>query len=77
MSFWYIKNGSLASWLWCTILVIVLPAGCESIIRSVNKQTNIWQNRKGGLASWLWYVLIVIVLIILIVLALRFLFGII
>ncbi len=77
MSLLYIKNGSLATWLWCAIFAIVSRTGCESVMQAVNKETNIWSDRKGGLAGGLWYILIVIVLVILIILALKFLFGII
>jgi hypothetical protein len=41
----------------------------------VNKQKNIWHNKKGGLAGWLWYAIIVVVLLIVLIAALRFLFG--
>jgi hypothetical protein len=77
MSFLHVKNGSLAVWLWCAISAIVSRTVCESVIQAVNKQRNIWDNKKGGLAGWLWYAIVVVVLIIVLVLALRFLFGII
>jgi hypothetical protein len=77
MSFLHAKNGSLAVWLWCAIFAIVSRAGCELVIQAVNKQMNIWDNKKGGLAGWLWYAIVVVVLIIILILALRFLFGII
>jgi hypothetical protein len=77
MSFLHVKNGSLAVWLWSAIFAIVSSTGCESVIQAVNKQMNIWDNKKGGLAGWLWYAIVVVVLIIILILALRFLFGII
>jgi hypothetical protein len=75
MNFLNAKNDSLAVWLWCAIFATVSRTGCESVIQAVNKQMNIWGNKKGGLAGWLWYAIIVVVLIIILVLALRFLFG--
>ena len=77
MSFWQFKKSSLASLLSYAIIVIVSRACYESVMQVVNKQMNIWHNKKGGLAGWLWYAIVVVVLIIVLVLALRFLFGII
>ena len=77
MWFWHYKKSSLAGWLSYAIIVIVSRACYESVIQGVNKQMNIWHNKKGGLAGWLWYAIVVVVLIIVLILALRFLFGII
>ena len=77
MSIWHNKKSSLASLLSYAIIVIVSRACYESVMQVVNKQMNIWHNKKGGLAGWLWYAIVVVVLIIVLVLALRFLFGII
>ena len=77
MSFGHYKKSSLSGWLSYAIIVIVSRACYESVMQVVNKQMNIWNNKKGGLAGWLWYAIIVVVLIIVLILALRFLFGII
>jgi hypothetical protein len=77
MSFGQNKKSSLASWLSYAIIVIVSRACYESVIQVVNKQMNIWHNKKGALAGMLWYAIIVVVLIIVLILALRFLFRII
>ena len=77
MMFWHYKKSSLASLLSIAIIVLVSRACYESVMQVVNKQMNIWYNKKGGLAGWLWYAIIVVVLIIVLILALRFLFGII
>ena len=77
MSFHNYQKGSLAIWLWYAIVVIVSRACCEPAIQMVNKQMNIWHNKKGGLAGLLWYAIIVVVLIIILIIALRYLFGII
>ena len=75
MSFGHYKKSSLSDWLLYAIIVIVSRACYESVMQVVNKQMNIWGNKKGGLAGWLWYAIIVVVLIIVLILALRFLFG--
>ena len=75
MTFLHNKKGSLSGWLSCVIIVIVSPAFYESVMQVVNKQMNIWQNKKGGLAGWLWYAIVVVVLIIVLVVAARFLFN--
>lgn len=75
MNFWHYKKSSLASFLTYAIIAIVSRAFYESVMQVVNKQMNIWHNKKGGLAGWLWYAIIVVVLIIVLILALRFLFG--
>ena len=77
MNIWHNKKSSLAGLLSYAIIVIVLRTCYESVMQVVNKQMNIWHNKKGGLAGWLWYAIIVVVLIIVLILALRFLFGII
>ena len=77
MSFGQNKKSSLASWLSYAIIVIVSRVCYESVIQVVNKQMNIWHNKKGALAGMLWYAIIVVVLIIVLILALRFLFRII
>ncbi len=76
MKFWYSK-GSLAELLWYAIIVIVSRASYEPVIQVVNKRMNIWHNKKGALAGWLLYAIIVVVLIIVLIIALRYLFGII
>ncbi len=77
MTFLHYKKVSLAGWLSYAIIMIVSRACYESAIQMVNKQKNIWHNKKGALAGWLLYAIIVVVLIIILILALRFLFGII
>jgi hypothetical protein len=77
MMFLNYKKGSLAGWLSYAIIVIVSRACYQSVIQVANNQMNIWHNKKGSLAGWLWYAIIVVVLIIILILALRFLFGII
>ena len=77
MMFWHYKKSSLAGWLSYAIIVIVLRACYESVMQVANKQMNIWNNTKGSIAGWLWYAIIVVVLIIILILALRFLFRII
>ena len=77
MMFWQFKKSSLASLLSYAIIAIVSRACYESVMQVANKQMNIWHNKKGGLAGWLWYAIVVVVLIIVLILALRFLFGII
>ena len=77
MGFWHYKKSSLASWLSYAIIAIISRACYESVMQVANKQLNIWHNKKGGLAGWLWYAIVVVVLIIVLILALRFLFGII
>ena len=77
MNFGHYNKSSLADWLSYAIILIVSRACYESVIQVVNKQMNIWHNKKGALAGMLWYAIIVVVLIIVLVLALRFLFGII
>ena len=77
MNFWHYKKSSLTGWLSYAIIVIVTRACYESVMQAANKQTNIWHNKKGALAGMLWYAIIVVVLIIVLILALRFLFGII
>ena len=77
MRFWQYKKGSLASLLSYAIIAIISRACYESVMQVANKQMSIWHNKKGGLAGWLWYAIIVVVLIIVLILALRFLFGII
>jgi hypothetical protein len=71
------KKSSFASLLSYAIIVIVSRACYESVMQVVSKQMNIWHNKKGGLAGWLWYAIVVVVLIIVLIAALRFLFGII
>ncbi len=68
-------KGSLAGWFSYAIIVIVSRACYESVMQVVNNQMNIWHNKKGALAGWLLYAIIVVVLIIILILALRFLFG--
>ena len=77
MMFWHYKKNSLASLLSYAIIAIISRTCYESIKQVASKQMNIWHNKKGGLAGWLWYAIIVIVLIIVLILALRFLFRII
>jgi hypothetical protein len=77
MNFGHYKKSSLADWLSYAIIVIVSRACYESVMQVANKQRDIWHNKKGALAGMLWYAIIVVVLIIVLVLALRFLFGII
>ncbi len=77
MMFLNYKKGSLAGLLSYAIIVIVSRACYESVTQVANKQMNIWHNKKGSLAGWLWYAIVVVVLIIILILALRFLFGII
>ena len=77
MNFSHYKKSSLAGFLSYAIIVIVTRVCYESVMQVVNKEMNIWHNKKGGLAGWLWYAIVVVVLIIVLVLALRFLFGII
>ena len=77
MRFWQYNKSSLASLLSYAIIAIISRACYESVKQVASKQMNIWHNKKGGLAGWLWYAIIVIVLIIVLILALRFLFRII
>lgn len=77
MMFWHYKKSSLASLLSYAIIAILSRACYESVMQVANKQMNIWHNKKGALAGMLWYAIIVVVLIIVLILALRFLFGII
>ena len=77
MMFWQYKKSSLASLLSYAIIAIISRACYESVMQVANKQMNIWHNKKGAIAGMLWYAIIVVVLIIVLVLALRFLFGII
>jgi hypothetical protein len=77
MNIWHYKKSSLASLLSYAIIVIVSRVCYESVMQVANKQMNIWHNKKGALAGMLWYAIIVVVLIIVLILALRFLFGII
>jgi hypothetical protein len=73
MNVCHIKKDSLVLWLWCAIVMSVSRLCCKSFI--VTKLMNIWHNKKGGLAGWLWYAIVVVVLVIILILALRFLFG--
>jgi hypothetical protein len=75
MSFGYYNKSSLASWISYAIIVIVSRACYESVMQVSNKQMSIWHNKKGALAGMLWYAIVVVVLIIILILALRFLFG--
>jgi hypothetical protein len=77
MRFWQHKKSSLASLLSYAIIAIISRACYESVLQVANKQMNIWHNKKGALAGMLWYAIVVVVLIIILILALRFLFGII
>ena len=77
MSFGHYKKSSLSGLLSYAIIVIVLHSCYESVMQVANKQRNIWHNKKGALAGMLWYAIIVVVLIIVLILALRFLFRII
>jgi len=77
MRFWQYNKSSLASLLSYAIIAIVSRACYESVMQVANKQMNIWHNKKGALAGMLWYAIVVVVLIIILILALRFLFGII
>jgi hypothetical protein len=77
MSFWHYQKGSLAGWLWFAIVVIVSRAYLGPAIQAVNRQMNFWSNKKGGIASFLLWAIIIIVLIAVLILALRFLFGVI
>jgi hypothetical protein len=77
MSFRDYQKGGLAEWLWYAIIVIASRACCEPAIQMVNKQTNFWHNQKGGIVGWFFKAIIVVVLIIILILALRFLFKII
>ncbi len=67
------KISSLAGWLSFAIIAILSHAYSES----ANKPMDFWNNKKGGIASWILYAIVVVILIIILVLALRFLFGII
>jgi len=77
MNILHYKKSSLASLLSYAIIVILSRACYESVMQVANKQMNIWHNKKGAIAGMLWYAIIVVVLIIVLILALRFLFGII
>jgi hypothetical protein len=77
MNILHYKKSSLASLLSYAIIAIISRACYESVMQVANKQRNIWNNKKGGLAGWLWYAIVVVVLVIVLILALRFLFGII
>ena len=75
MMFWHYKKSRLAVLFSYAIIVMVSRACYESVMQVVNKRMNFWHNKKGGLAGWLWYAIVVVVLVIILVLALRFLFG--
>ena len=77
MNFWHYKKSNLASLLSYAIIAIISRACYESVMQVANKQMNIWHNKKGALAGMLWYAIVVVVFIIILVLALRFLFNII
>jgi hypothetical protein len=71
------QKGSLAGLLWYTIIVVVSSASYKEFVQTVNREKNFWRNEKAGLAGALWYIIVVVVLIIILILALRFLFNII
>lgn len=77
MIFRQINNGSLALWLWYSILALASSVRCDSVIRMVNKRMDVWHDKKGGIAGFLLYAIIVIVLIIVLILVLRFLLNVI